>query len=48
MKHPLLRGWSDYHKPPRIDVDRINYWQAFGFGCVLAVLVIAFSRLAVQ
>ncbi len=43
MKHPLLRGWRSYHQPPRLDVDHISYWQAFGFGVILALGVAGFS-----
>lgn len=26
-KHPLLRGWRSYHKPPKIDVDHDVYLE---------------------
>ena len=39
-KHPLLRGWSDYHKPPQLDVYRYA-WRSPWVRAVLGGMFLA-------
>lgn len=43
MKRPLLRGWSDYHKPPTLDADPPSVLAIMGFFGLVAAIVAAFS-----
>ena len=44
-RHPLLRGWSDYHKPPTLDADPINRLALIGFTLLILALVAGWAIL---
>lgn len=45
MRHPLLRGWSDYHKPPTLDADPFNPLALIGFILLMLALVAGWAIL---
>lgn len=45
MRHPLLRGWSDYHKPPTLDADPPSALALIGYILLILALVAGWAIL---